>query len=152
MPERIPGFKLCIRFCHQRTDLFLLEQRVEFHLIDSRLCREVRNKLLPDRRRHIADADGSQRPFRLCLLHSFPGAGHVAIGLVNEIQINIAQIQLPKGSGNPFLCSLITVILQPQLAGNEDLIARDSAVTDRSADVFFVKISRCRINMAVACF
>ena len=76
--------KMCIRASHHAPKLFLLVIGIKFHLIDRRCRFKLRYEIVPDLGGHIAYANGTDFPRFFCLLHCFPCAWHIAIGLMDH--------------------------------------------------------------------
>ncbi len=68
----------------------------------------------------------------------------VTIGLVNEVEIEVVQLQPLQRAFETLLCSIIASIRDPQLRGDEDLFASDAAASNRFADGLLVAVGgRC---------
>ena len=104
---------------HQGQSVLLLEKGVELHLVDGGLDRHG----LADVRQNVgiavAHADSPELAGPVCLLHSPPGADVVAHGLVDQVQVNVAEAQLLHRGLNGLLGPLIAGVLHPQLGGDK---------------------------------
>ncbi|MNC48731.1 hypothetical protein D3C75_978640 [compost metagenome] len=68
---------------------------------------------------------------------------------MNEVQIEVVQLQLLQGFGKRQLGALITCVLNPQLGGDKQLLARQTAAFDGASYRFLVEITRSGIDQAV---
>ena len=93
MSQRLICFDLYVIFSEQLAQFALLEERMTFDLIDRRQSGKLRNKGLPDLRCHIAYADRPQLALCLGFFQCFPCAGYIAIGLMQQIQIDVVRTE-----------------------------------------------------------
>ena len=149
MAQRLIGLDLHIILGQQFPQLPLLEEGVALHLVHRREGLELGNELLPDLRRHVAHADGPDLARGLGLLQGLPGARHIAVGLVEQVEVHIVHPQLLQRGVQALLCRLIAVVLEPQLAGDENLLPGDAAVPDRPAHIRFVEVGGRRVDVPV---
>ena len=74
----------------------------------------------------------------------------VTIGLVNEVEIEVVQLQLLQRSLERLFCPIIPGIRDLQLSGDEELFASDAAASDRFADGLLIAVGGRRVDEAVA--
>ena len=98
----------------------------------------------------IVHADDTGFPGRIQLFQCTPCAVVVVVGLVDEIQVYRVQPQPLHGAGKAALCALVAGVGDPQLGGDEQLLARHTAAADGAANRFFVFVSGSGINEPVA--
>lgn len=89
--ERVPCFEADVVFCHELTDFLLLVERVAFDLVDAWHGVELRNEGVPDLQCHVGNADGADLAFFLGFFHSFPCARYVAVWLMDEVEVDVAE-------------------------------------------------------------
>ena len=89
-------------------------------------------------------------PAFLGVFHGFPRAGHVAVGLMNQIQVHVVEAQLFQGRIDALAGGVVAVVLKPELAGDEYFVTGDAAVTDGPANFVFIEIGRRCVDVAVA--
>jgi hypothetical protein len=103
-----------------RGDLVLIDQ------VDQPIHREVRHTDRPD----------SALPKEV--LHRTPLAVVVAEGLVDQIEVEVVQAEALKRLLKGALGVGFAGVLDPNLGGDEQVLARDAAAPDRATDRFFV--------------
>jgi hypothetical protein len=86
----------------------------------------------------VADTDGTDFPFLVCFLHCTVCTAVIAKRLVDQIQIQIIQSQIVKGSLDRLLCSFIAVVLYPELCCDEQFFSCYAALFDCCADCLLI--------------
>ncbi len=148
--EGAPGFGLDLVFSEQGLRLGLLMKGVDLDLVDRRSDLVVEHEVHDAVRIEVADAEGTDAAGAVQLLHRPPGAVDVSVGLVDQVEVQIVELQLVHRALERGLCALIAGVLHPELGGNEDLAPVDPAVPDRRADRLLVAIGRGGVEQAVA--
>ena len=115
------------------------------HRLDVHIVREVEETASLE----IAHADGADLAVPVGLLHRPPGAEHVAVGLVDQKQVDVVGLQLPEalvdGGGSLFLA----VVADPDLRHKEYLLAGNAGLCDGIAHAFLVEVGLGRIDETV---
>jgi hypothetical protein len=71
---------------------------------------------------------------------------------MDQVQIHIVDLQAFQAFLNCHQCSLLALCIIPHLGGQEDMLARDTALSDRFANAAFIPIYGRRSNAAIADF
>ena len=71
------------------------------------------------------------------------------MGLVDQVQVNVAEAQLLHRGLNGLLGTLVAGILNPQLGGDKEFFPGNPTLSDGSAYRLLVHIGGCRVNEAV---
>ena len=82
--------------------------------------------------------------------HGAPGAVVVAVGLVDQVQVEVVEAQTPQRGVERLLGVLLAGVLYPQLGGDEQLPVGDAAGGDGAADGFLVAVGGSGVEVAVA--
>src|SRR4051794_37317372 len=75
-------------------------------------------------RMKVADADGLDPTLAIKLLHRAPRAKNIPIGLVNEVEVEIVELQAPHRAVERSLCLLVTGVRDPELCRHKKLVTR----------------------------
>ena len=106
---------------------FALVKRVRFNLINGRNDAVVQHQIHYTVGVEVGNTDGADFTRLYCRLHCPPRAMHIAIRLVDQIQIQIIQAEFLQRSVDGFGGGGLTGILHPQLGGDEHIITRHTA-------------------------
>ena len=98
----------------------------------------------------VADADRADFPCPVQFLHGPPGAVNVAIGLVDQVEVEIVELKLVQRTLERCLSAIVTRVLNPQLGRDEQFPAVDAAVPDARTDRLFVHVRSGRVEQPVA--
>src|SRR5690606_25001836 len=126
-----------------------LLERVHLDLVHRRHDLVVDDQIHDTVRLVVADADGTDAAIAKHSLHRTPGAVNVTERLMDQVEVEIVEPEALQGPLERGLRALLALVLDPQLGGDEDLLARDAAGPDRLADRFLVAIGRSRIYQPV---
>lgn len=127
-------------------------ERTDFDLIDRR-----RDLVVDDQVNHavslkIRDADRSDLTLLIEFFHRSPFAIDIAVGLMDEIQIYIIQLQAIEGVIKGFECVFVAIALNPKFGRDEQLFPGNAALLDAPANRFFVHIRSGSVDMGIASF
>lgn len=114
-----PGFRAHAVFLHDGHGFLLLAERVSLHLIHGGDDFVVKNEVDQPVRLKIAYAYGADFSFTVQLFHGAPGAVHVAVGLMDEVQVHIVHSETLQRGGKGCLRRFVARILYPQLRGEK---------------------------------
>ena len=123
---------------------------IDLDLVDGRGNFVERDQVHQPVRREIGDADSAQLAGLVRVLHRAPGTVDVAEGLVDQVQVEVIHLQALQRLVDCLRRLVVAGVLHPQLAGDEQVAARDAAILDAGADRRFVLVRRGRIDQAVA--
>ena len=128
-----------------------MEERAELDLVDRGDDLRVLHELIEVRLGEVADPDRSTASVVEQRLHRAPRVeptlGHRP---VHEIEIDVRQPERFEAAIEGAQRLVVTLVGVPQLGGDEDLIARHTAVTDRDPDIDLVPVHRRRVDVPVA--
>jgi hypothetical protein len=79
-------------------------------------------------------------------LHGPPGAVVVTERLMDKVQIQVVQAKSLQRPVDSALGTVVARVLQPQLGGDEQVVASEAAGRDRSADRFLIAVRSCGIQ------
>jgi hypothetical protein len=150
LSEGRPGFRLYAVVAHEGHALVLLMKGVYLHLVNRR--RHVVEHLDVHQavRLEVADADGAQLAGLVGRFHRTPGAVHVAIGLVDQEQVQMVELQAAQRLVDGLADALEAGVLHPELARDEEVIARHATTTQSFPDSLFVHVGSRGVDQAVA--
>src|SRR5690242_21580638 len=148
--ERSPGFRLDIVCLKKRLRIDLLMEGIDFDLIDRRYDLVVNHQVHEAVRMKVRNADGLDRASAIRLLHRAPLAIYVAIGLMNQVQVEVFQLQPLERPLQSHLRPFVAVPLNPELRGDEQLLPGDAASLDPPPDCFLVEIGSGSVDVAIA--
>ena len=106
--ERSPCFRNDAILFHQGKGIVLLEERVQFHLIN---CRDHFHRLAQigkTCRIEVAHAYGFQFSFLVCFFHCTVCADIITHWLMDQVKVQIFKPKLGKGGLNCFFCFLVS--------------------------------------------
>jgi hypothetical protein len=112
---------------HEGHALGLLQEGVDLHLVDRRRHLVEHHDVHQAVRVEVADADGAQLARLVGLFHRAPGSMHVAVRLVDQVQVQVVQLQAAQRLVDGLACALVAGVLDPELAGDEELVTRHAA-------------------------
>ena len=105
-------------------------------------------------RAEVRDADGSCPALGEERLGRLVGGERVLeVGrhrLVEEVEVDGVDVEPAQAGREANLRGLEAVVADPQLGGDEDLVARDAGTADTLAHFAFVAVGGCGIDQAVA--
>jgi len=113
--EGAPGFDPDTICLEELRAAQLLVERMGLDLVDRGFYPRVDHKIHHAIIREVADADRANLPFPMQLLHRPPRAENIAVGLMDEVQIQVLEAQFLEGSPERFSGQFITDILNPGL-------------------------------------
>jgi hypothetical protein len=128
--ERTPGLNLHAALAHELLLVGALVERVRLDLVDRRDDLVVVDEVDQPVGEEVRHADGLREPFAVELLHRAPLAVVVAVRLVDEVEVHVIEAQPLQRRVDRALGVLLAGILDPQLGGDEQLLARDAALLD----------------------
>ena len=108
----------------------------------------------------VGNADRADLACAVKLDHRAPGLAvdlipilklNLVCGPVNEVEIEIVEPELLKRLVERRESGLVAAALVPDLAGDEDVLARNSALCDRLADADLVAVDSRGVDVAIAC-
>src|SRR5436305_12627770 len=79
-------------------------------------------------------------------LHPGPRPGRAALGPVDDVQIDVVD---PESLQAAFDLPNRVLPRRKELGGDEDLLARDTALAQPLSDAFLVAVGLCRIDVSV---
>src|SRR4028118_2117241 len=121
-----------------------------FDLVDRRNYLVVNDYIHQSIGLEVANTDGSNLAFSIQFFHCSPRAIDIAVGLMNQIKIQIIQLQSFERSFKGLLCAFAASILNPKLGSDKYLLPCHTTFLNGCANSFFVLISRSGINQAIA--
>jgi len=148
--ERRPSLDLHVVLLQKRLRLELLLEGVHFDLVDRG------RDLVMDHQVHeavglkVGDADGPDFALLIQLFHGAPFAINIAEGLMDEVEVEVIELQPFQGIFEGLPGTLITVSLDPQFGGDEQLFPRHAAAFDAPADGLFIEVRSGGIDMPIA--
>jgi hypothetical protein len=98
----------------------------------------------------VRDADCLDHALLVEGTHGAPRAVVVAIGLVDQVQVEVVEAQTLQRGVERLLGVFLAGVLHPQLRGDEQLLAGDAAGGDGAADGFLVAVGGGGVEVAVA--
>ena len=91
-----PCHHLCVELCKKRFDGCLLDEGVALQLVHHWLHVDIVGEVEEAASLEVAHAYGSSLAVAIGFLQSPPRAKHVAIGLMNEQQVDVVSLQLAQ--------------------------------------------------------
>ena len=125
---------------------------MRFELVDGGLHLIVQEKVLQALARKAGDADGAHAALAVEALGGAPGGIVVAIGLVQQVEVEIVEPEQAHRAVEGAQGVVVLVVLHPELGGDEEFVALDAAVADGQAHLALVKVGGRRVDEAVARF
>ncbi len=99
----------------------------------------------------VGDADRPRQALPVGLLHRAPLAVDVAVGLVHQVQVDVVESELGQGCLQGAAGVVLGGgVLDPELGGDEQVLAGDAAVLDRVADGVLVAVGGGGVQQPVA--
>ena len=120
LSQRAPGFGLNLMRGVPGVKLALLQQRVQFDLVNHRRDARLVNQPLQVMNLEVTDADAFHQPLFLQFNHPFPGINVMVDGRnrpVHEIQVDEIELELLQTLLQGFAGTFLIVI--PQFRGDE---------------------------------
>jgi hypothetical protein len=99
----------------------------------------------------VGYTDRLDPPGPVQVLHGTPGAVVVAVWLVNQVEVKVIQSEKLQRSFERLRSVFLTGVLDPELGGDEQLLAADAAALDGASDGFLVGVGRGGVDQAVPC-
>ena len=100
--------------------------------------------------REIAYADGADFACRLIAFQRTPCTVHIAVGLMNQHHVYIAQIQAGKRTFQRGGCGFFACVFHPHFGGYKQFFPRHAAAGNAAPHFAFVHISLRGVDVAVA--
>ena len=69
-----------------------------------------------------------------------PGSVVVTVGLVDEVEVDVVDVEEFEGSFNGRLGVVVALVVNPQFCGDENVFARDVTGADGFSDGVFILI------------
>jgi hypothetical protein len=138
--ERPPGFDLHVVLLQECLGLDLLVKGVGSDLVDRRDHLIMHEQIHHTVGLEVADADRPHPALLVQLLHRAACAVHVAEGLVDQVEVQHVELEPLQRTLEGLLRAVVASILDPELGGDEDLLAGDVGALDRVADRGLVAI------------
>jgi hypothetical protein len=88
----------------------------------------------------LVETDRLDEALVVQVLHGAPLAVDITEGLVDQVQVEVVQAELAQRGVEGALGVILAGVLDPQLGGDEQVLARDAAPLDRAADRFLVAV------------
>ena len=148
--ERAPGLDLHAVLAHERLVGGALVERVRLDLVDRRRDLVVGDEVDEPVGVEVRHADGLGQALAVDLLHRPPGAVVVAEGLVDEVQVDVVEAEPLERRLERTPGVALAGVLDPELGGDEQLVARDAAGGDGAADGLLVLVGGGGVQRAVA--
>ena len=99
----------------------------------------------------VGYTDRLDPPGPVQVLHGTPGAVIVAVGLVDQVEVKVIQSEKLQRSFERLNGVFLTGVLDPELGGDEQLLAGDAAAPDGASDGFLVGVGGGGVDQAVPC-
>nr|GEU28231.1 hypothetical protein [Tanacetum cinerariifolium] len=148
--KRRPRFGLHAVVLHELHAVFLLVERIDLHLVDGRLDVVEGDQVHQTVGLEIAHAYRAQLAGAVGLFHRAPRAVHVAERLMDQVQVQVVELQPLQRLVDGGARGVVARVLHPQLAGDEQVVARHAAVPDALPHGALVQVGRGRVDQAVA--
>ena len=97
--ERRPGHEADVIGLHDFAELLLLAERMRFHLVDGGHDVVRENQVEQAVGQEVADADGANLARFVQFLHRVPCAVVVAVGHVDEVEVEVVRAEVFKRLG-----------------------------------------------------
>ena len=98
----------------------------------------------------IADPNGPHAALRVKLLHRAPGAINITVGLMDQVEVEVIQLEPAEGVLEGGFRRFVASVGDPELGRDEDLIPGNATSANRLADRFLVAVGSSRIDEPVA--
>ena len=154
LAQRSPGFDPDVIGCQHGTSVDLLELRVALDLVDSRDdagVEDLRKVAVVE----VRYADRGGQPLVAVGGEGLPGFDGVLVlrgRPVDEVEVDVVEAELFEALAQRPLGLFGTVAVVPQLRGDEELVAGDPGLRNRSAHALLIAVDGCRVDVAVADF
>ena len=128
------------RLLDERVALQLVHHWLDFHIVgkvEETACLEVRN------------TDGTNLSCAISLFHGSPRAKHVAVGLMDEQQVDIIGLQPAQAFVNTLGGFFFAGIRNPHFCHEEQVLALQSTLAPGIAHALFVLISLGCVYQAI---
>src|SRR5690606_38368607 len=94
----------------------------------------------------VADPNGPDAALAMQVLHRPPRAMHVTKGLMDQVEVEVVEPQAAQRTVECRSGALESGVLDPELGGYEQLLARHAAASERVANRLCVLVGGRRIN------
>ena len=121
--QRTPCHHLGAELVEHRLDAALLYHCVALQLVDHRLGVDIMREVEETGFLEVAHADGAHLAVFVGLLHRPPRAEHVAVGLVDEQQVDVVGLELAQALVNALGGFLFAGVRDPHLGDEEEVFA-----------------------------
>lgn len=105
----------------QRFDGGLLDEGIALQLVDHGLHIHIVGEVEEATRLEVAHADGAHLAVAVGTLHGAPGAEDVAVGLMDEQQVDVVGLQLAQALVNAAGGTLFAGVADPHLGDEEEM-------------------------------
>ena len=133
-----------------RFDVCLLDERVALQLVHHRFHIYIVGKVEETACLEVAHADGAHLASTIGLLHSPPRAEYVAVGLMDEQQVDILRLQLAQALVDALGSLFFTGIRYPYLRHEEQVFALDATLAPGIANALLILVGLRRVNQSIA--
>ena len=137
-------------FLQELVGLLLLPPHVGLYLVYLRLHLVVQEQVLQSLVGKTRHADGTDAPRAVEPFHGPPRAIVVAVGLVDEVEVEVVQPQLLHRAVEGPQRSLVAVVLHPEFRHHEQFFALDATLADGGTHGLLVHVRCSRVNVAIA--
>ncbi len=131
----------------------LLVARVQLYLVDRGRGQPGRIQRLEVRHEEVGDADGAGEPLLARRGERLPRLDVEAArggGPVDEDQVDRGEAEPVEAPAHRLRRPLATVVVVPDLGGDEELVARDAGRADRPPDALLVAVHGRGVDVPVA--
>ena len=119
----------------------------ELHLVHHRACLGDRQHRIDLLGAEVGDPDRARVAAIVRLLHPGPGPGRPVLRPVHEVEVDLVHAEAAQA---PLDLGRRVVATGEELRGDEHVLTRDSALTQRLADAGLVAVGLGRVDVAVA--
>jgi hypothetical protein len=98
----------------------------------------------------VGNPDCSDFALSIQFFHRTPFTIHIAVGLMNKIQVKVIQLQAFQGSFKGFDRTFIAIALDPKFGCDKQFFSRNAALFDAPANRFFVLVGSGSVNMVIS--
>src|SRR3954452_7340870 len=131
----------------------LRKAAVKLDLVDGRYDVSPVEKARQVRDGEVRDSDGAHTPVVVQPLERLPRLD-VSVALrrrpMNQVEVDDVETEQLLAVVERAQRRVVAMVGVPHLGGDEQLIAWDAAVTNGTANAFFVVVQRCRVDEAIA--
>ena len=148
--ERIPRHHLSVELIKYRLDACLLRERIALQLVHHWLQLCIVGEVEETACLEVAHTDSSHLTFTIGFLHGAPSAEDVAIGLMNEQQVDVVGLQLAQALVDALGGFFLAIVRNPDLRHEKQILAFHPTLAPRIAHAFLVLVGLCRVYQSIA--